>query len=175
MGTLGKHWKRSEETKNRQSLAMLGDKNPAKRPEVRAKMSVSQKERFENNPAWNKGLIGFRAGEVRGPRDEETKQKISIANKGNHHSPETEFKRGHNIGENNINWKGDEVKYRSLHSWIHRYKGKPSKCENCLKDNLSGHQIHWANISHNYKRELSDWIRLCVKCHKTYDKVQLMI
>lgn len=28
---------------------------------------------------------------------------------------------------------------------------------------------HWANKSHKYKRELTDWISLCVKCHKKYD------
>jgi len=164
MGTLGKHWKLSEETKKRQGLAKLG-----------TKILYKPRPSMLGRPAWNKGLVGFRAGEVRGPRDEETKQKISIANKGNHHSTETEFKKGNNVGEKNINWKGDEVKYRSLHSWIHRYKGKPSECEYCLKNDLSGHQIHWANISHKYKRKLSDWLRLCAKCHKAYDKGQLVI
>ncbi len=30
--------------------------------------------------------------------------------------------------------------------------------------------IHWANISHKYKRDLDDWIEMCVPCHKAYDK-----
>lgn len=72
-------------------------------------------------------------------------------------------------GEKSSHWKGNEVKYRGLHNWVERGLGKPSKCEFCLKDGLSGKQIHWANKSHKYKRALSDWIRLCVPCHKKYD------
>jgi len=67
-------------------------------------------------------------------------------------------------------WKGDEVGYRSLHHWIEKLKGKPTQCEFCKTDNLTGHQIHWANKSQQYKRDLSDWLRLCVKCHRAYDK-----
>lgn len=72
-------------------------------------------------------------------------------------------------GEKNGVWKGDKVTYRPLHSWVERMLGKPCKCEFCLKDGLTGHKIHWANKSHLYKRDLTDWIRLCAKCHKGYD------
>ena len=74
-------------------------------------------------------------------------------------------------GNNSHNWRGNRVSYRSLHNWICRYKGKPKKCEHCGKDGLTGHQIHWANKDHEYKRNLTDWIRLCAKCHKRYDKL----
>ncbi len=30
--------------------------------------------------------------------------------------------------------------------------------------------IQWANKSHTYKRELTDWFALCGTCHKKYDK-----
>lgn len=66
-------------------------------------------------------------------------------------------------------WKGPKVSYRGCHNWVKRKMGSPSKCEACGKDNLTGHKIHWANISGEYKRITSDWIRLCAKCHKAFD------
>lgn len=76
----------------------------------------------------------------------------------------------HKRGENNPAWKGEKVSYRNLHRWVEREVGKPSTCEHCHTDGLTGHSIHWANKSGNYKRELTDWLRLCAKCHKTYDR-----
>lgn len=67
-------------------------------------------------------------------------------------------------------WKGDNVGYGAVHSWIRKKLGNPCKCNSCQKDNLRSRQYHWANISHKYKRELSDWVRLCVKCHSLYDR-----
>jgi hypothetical protein len=74
------------------------------------------------------------------------------------------------LGENNPKWKGDKVGYVPLHAWLYRNLGKPNTCEYCKKTNLIGRNIHWANISGKYKRELSDWIRLCVSCHAIYDE-----
>jgi len=62
-------------------------------------------------------------------------------------------------------WKGDKASYRAKHHWITHKLGKPDMCEYCGKKGLSGHSIHWANISKKYLRELSDWIRLCSTCH----------
>lgn len=104
---------------------------------------------------------------------EKTKRKIglsnTISNKGKHSSPETEFKKGMVADEKNPQWKGDDVKYTGLHMWLYRKLGKPTKCEHCGKDGLTGKQIHWANVSGEYKRDLKDWIRLCSKCHGKYD------
>ena len=72
-------------------------------------------------------------------------------------------------GENNNNWKGDNVGKVALHLWVVYHKGKPTKCEHCGKDGLSGYKIHWANTNHKYKRNLDDWLRLCVSCHRKYD------
>lgn len=66
-------------------------------------------------------------------------------------------------------WKGDKVGYGALHSWVRRKLGKPNFCEHCGNRNLKNRQYHWANKSGKYLRRLSDWIRLCVKCHKKYD------
>ena len=73
-------------------------------------------------------------------------------------------------GENHYKWKGVNVRYRGLHSWIQRTLGKPNECKMCGLKDKNGRRFHWANISRKYKRELDDWIRLCVKCHKKYDK-----
>ena len=68
-----------------------------------------------------------------------------------------------------FNWKGNEVGYRSLHYWVVNHLGQPDACEFCEESGFSGHRIHWANKSQEYKRDLEDWIRLCAKCHKAYD------
>lgn len=67
-----------------------------------------------------KGMRGFQKGHKPfymnfNPPSEETKKKISLANKGKHYSPDTEFKKGGSkidnaytfpIGKNHPNWKG---------------------------------------------------------------------
>ena len=59
--------------------------------------------------------------------------------------------------------------YWALHSWIESKKGKPQKCEHC--ETTEAKKFEWANKSHEYKRDLSDWLRLCTKCHRKYDSV----
>ena len=74
------------------------------------------------------------------------------------------------LADKNTSWKGDKVGYHGLHKWVARWLGKPTMCEHCKKDGLTGQKIHWANKSGEYLRELSDWIRLCASCHGAYDK-----
>lgn len=71
-------------------------------------------------------------------------------------------------GELNSGWKGDGIKYRGLHMWVQSKLGNPSICSNC--DSTEAIKYEWANISRTYKRDLTDWIRLCVLCHRRYDK-----
>lgn len=68
------------------------------------------------------------------------------------------------------NWKYGNASYRSLHIWVTTRLGKPDICEFCKKQNLKGRQIHWANKSGKYLWIITDWLRLCSKCHKQYDK-----
>lgn len=105
------------------------------------------------------GKQGFKKGHPKYPG--------SGAPKGSHNSPATQFKKGQFKDEKHPQWKGDEVSYVGLHMWIRRKLGKPNKCEHCKTE--EERLYHWANISKEYKRELSDWIRLCVPCHKRYD------
>ncbi len=76
--------------------------------------------------------------------------------------PSNVFKKGHKPW----NWKGDDVGYASLHSWVRRHKGKPNDCKKCGKDKS---RYEWANISREYKRDLDDWVSLCTSCHQYAD------
>lgn len=65
-------------------------------------------------------------------------------------------------------WKGEDVSYSGLHYWVYRKLGAPKECKKCgLSDPKRKYQ--WANVSREYKRELSDWVRMCCSCHKLYD------
>ena len=97
---------------------------------------------------------------------EETKQKIR----------ETNIRIGRKPPTNYGNFKekpGDKIELRSstyaaIHQWIVREKGRPNKCEHCGTEDAK--RLEWANIDHKYKRNTDDYIRLCTKCHREYDK-----
>ena len=67
--------------------------------------------------------------------------------------------------EKNPQWKGDKVGYTALHSWVKRRLKKPDICSDC--NDSSPKDL--ANISQEYKREISDWEWLCRRCHMTKD------
>lgn len=69
--------------------------------------------------------------------------------------------------EKHYKWKGDDVGYIALHAWVRKVLGKPSFCYAC--GNARRKMYHWSNISGQYKRDISDWQRLCVPCHSKYD------
>lgn len=70
-----------------------------------------------------------------------------------------------NTGENNGIWKGESVKYGSLHDWVKYHLEKPKQCQKCLQEK----RLDLANISGLYKRDLSDWEWLCRTCHMEKD------
>ena len=57
--------------------------------------------------------------------------------------------------------------YKGLHDWVRRVKGKPSLCEEC--GTITAKKYEWSNTSFEYKRDPSDWRRLCTSCHRHYD------
>ena len=139
------------------------------------KMSEESKEKNRlshiGKKVWNKGIkidknkfpnIGHNK-----PHTEETKKLISKKMKLIAKVNKTSFKKDDTFGEKNVNWKGDNVSYRCLHRWVERRLGKAVVCSKCNKTKC---RIHWANIDHKYKRNLTDWVQLCPKCHKEYDK-----
>lgn len=107
---------------------------------------------FGTRPPWNKGKKGLQMAWNKGTKG------IMKVNSGSFTSKRT-------LGEKNCNWKGDNVGYDALHSWIRRKLGKADKCSECGK--TSG--VQWANKSHEYKRDLLDWEKLCNRCHKIFD------
>lgn len=109
-------------------------------------------------PAWNKGKLA--------PWSVGNKFRLGKKN------PNAHFKQQPPKDEKNVNWKGDDVGYVGLHGWVRRRLGEPNECKICGNKNLRHRQYHWANISKRYFRDESDWIRLCVKCHKEFDSVK---
>lgn len=112
---------------------------------------------------WNKGMKGLILNRIFFDNNPARKGKGSCA----------DISYENRSNENNFKWKGNNVGYRALHSWIMRKLGKPTKCEFCGKEKTTPKSIHWANKSRQYLRELSDWIMLCVKCHKAYDRAEI--
>ena len=74
-------------------------------------------------------------------------------------------------GSDNGNWKGDNVGYFGIHSWIRKYKEKTGICQHCNKNVgiVYPNSTHFANKDHQYKRDLEDYMELCPSCHKKYD------
>lgn len=68
-------------------------------------------------------------------------------------------------GEDHHNWKGDEVSYSALHIWVRRHKEPVAVCEHCGEDQ----KLELANRSHEYRRDLDDWLWLCRTCHRAFD------
>lgn len=64
-------------------------------------------------------------------------------------------------------WAGDKVGYDGIHGWVERKLGKPRYCEHCKKTDKKVY--HWSNKTEKYLREISDWQRLCARCHGLYD------
>lgn len=112
-------------------------------PAVRTKYT----KRKENAGWFRKGVNSFPENKIQ---------------KGQTISPDTQFKKGSKPS----NFKGDDVGYGALHQWVRYHKGKPDKCEQCgsLED------LNWANKSHEYNRDINDWMPLCQSCHMKYDR-----
>ena len=102
------------------------------------------------NGCFRKGHQGYWLGKKRPLFSKETREKMH----------------NNQLKDNNSNWKGDNVKYQGLHKWIRINYGMPLRCEIC--GTIEKRMYHWANISKEYKRDISDWIRVCVPCHKKY-------
>jgi len=75
---------------------------------------------------------------------------------------------GKRTGDSHPGWKGTRASYSAVHKWINNILGKPKKCDIC--GSTTKPKYEWACINHEYKRVLSDWVRLCSKCHKAFDK-----
>jgi len=64
-------------------------------------------------------------------------------------------------GEHRPEWKGDDVSNAELHKWVRYHKTKTGVCQRCKRKRYT----MWSNIEHRRKRNLDDFIELCVPCH----------
>ena len=69
--------------------------------------------------------------------------------------------------ERHEKWKGENVTYKTLHRWLKRRFPKPNSCDFCGQVV----PVDWANKSGAYKRDITDWLGLCRKCHLYFDFV----
>lgn len=98
----------------------------------------------------------------------EHKKKISVSMIGKKLSNETKKKISIQLRRDRAyQWKGDEASYSAKHKRIIKYFDRPKKCDFC--GNIEYKQYDWANISGEYKDDISDWKRLCSKCHRGWD------
>jgi len=143
--------KMSEATKGRKShrkgITFEEEFGKEKADEIKKKSS----DKLKGRAGWNKGLT-----------KEELLKHYKNGWKGG-------FKKGHKAtrGEKHPFWKGEEASLESKHCWVKRRLGTPRKCEHC--GTTEAKLYDWANKDHKYRRVLSDWIRLCRKCHIKYD------
>jgi hypothetical protein len=103
---------------------------------------------------------------IRPPMSEETKRKIYLAKIG---KPRPDMI-GNKLtlgmkGKKSKRWKGDNVGYYALHTWIARELGKASYCSRNITHKSP--RYHWANISGEYKRDLNDYEQVCPSCNRT--------
>ena len=146
----------SEETKKKISLAMRGDKNPSKRPEVREKMKQAKLK----NPT--KYWLGKKRDEMIGNRFSEGRDPW---NKG--------IKRPEICGENNPNWRGGKSKrklstpeYKAWRKAV--FKRDDHTCQDCgiRGGYLEAHHIKAWSINKELRFELDNGQTLCKECHK---------
>ena len=148
-----KIYKRTEETRRRMSEAAKGHigygRGIPRTEEVRKKIGMAQlgaknhmfgkKQTAESNEKRRLKLIGRKISD---------KQKEQI--------------RFSKIGSKNYSWKGDKVGYLALHTWVRKNKPKSMFCEKCGQITA---KLDCANISGEYKRDISDFRWLCRSCH----------
>jgi hypothetical protein len=113
-----------------------------------------------NRRGFKKGLVPWNKGVEWSPQHKERLSKIHLAKPNRY----WEGKERRDL------WAGKTIGYSALHKWLYKTLGQPSTCEHCGKTGLSGVKINWANKYHTYQKNAEDWMRLCVGCHRRYDK-----
>lgn len=84
-------------------------------------------------------------------------------------------------GEESPAWKGDDVGYRGMHHRLHNLRGTPTECGHCGSTEASGYEwaLDWhrspavrveATNGRSYSTDLDDYVRLCVPCHRAFDR-----
>lgn len=71
------------------------------------------------------------------------------------------------VNEKHPRWKGNDIGYHGLHTWLSYKKGRPEICQHCGRED----NLQWASIDSKYSRDLDEWLSLCISCHIRYDKL----
>ncbi len=82
------------------------------------------------------------------------------------------WNKGIKTGNTPANYKGENASYSAAHHWVKYHFGKATYCSECGLDKIPEGKVRyfeWANLSGKYLREKSDWVQMCVKCHRTKD------
>lgn len=77
------------------------------------------------------------------------------------------------LNENNPSWKGDKASYSALHKWLRNHKQKTGQCDSC--GTTQSKRTEYANISKQYKRDITDYHELCTSCHRLFDYGKLEV
>jgi len=78
---------------------------------------------------------------------------------------------GNGFGEDNSNWKGDDILVGSIHAWLQRNYGKPERCDNPNCTYTKTIRWDWAlKTGLRYERKRENFYRLCRSCHLKYDR-----
>lgn len=121
--------------------------NKGRKHSEEAAQNMSRSKQGANNPMWKGGLSKYTCHKC-------------------HKHFEAHNRRRKYCSLKCSSWKGDDVGYTALHQWVYRYYGKASRCIACT----TGKSFTWANISREYKRDITDWAQLCRSCHTKYDR-----
>jgi len=70
-------------------------------------------------------------------------------------------------GQSNSSWKGSRATYSALHYRVEKERGKPKICMACGTQEAK--RFEWCNLTGRYD-DVSDYMRMCVPCHRKYDK-----
>ena len=165
-----KGFKHNEETKQRMRLAKIGDKNPAKRPEVREKLSKSLKKFNEENPNFIKNVFSnpelrqkISSNSTKQWKDEEKRKRILDGLRKAHQDPKFKEKLSKHALKN---WSNPEVRKRMLES-ISKVWSNPENRKRLSESVIKRMQIHSNFIqeqakileSQGFKVLISDKIR----------------
>lgn len=156
------HW-----NKGKKFPSMTGENNPAKRPEVREKISKAVKGAKKNYIVWNKGKTWSK----------EIREKLSKSLKGR--KVWNKGLKGYMAGEKNCNWKGGitpiNTKIRNsleMKQWREAVFARDDyRCQDCGE---RGGELH---ADHIYPFALFPLLRLvlangrtlCIDCHRKTD------
>lgn len=63
-------------------------------------------------------------------------------------------------------WRGGTAFYASVHAWVQKHRPKTGVCQWCGAAGYTGN----ANVDHQYRRVLDDYLELCAPCHHELDE-----